>query len=164
MFRLCVVPDAAIGSCLSILGELRGDACRKGCGAAEDGVGSSAPVFGERRTSNALMGVAAADVADADVVSCVLLDLELSLRGVGEPLRSIAGDFGGTSGGEEGFSVLTLRDGFAPGLKIGDSGLVVGDTDTSCVMMGEGPVMHEIIASPKGPDLQAVPGALFDLS
>jgi hypothetical protein len=30
--------------------------------------------------------------------------------------------------------------------------------------LGEGPVMQEIIASPNGPDLHAVPGALFDLS
>lgn len=162
MLRLCAGPDAAIGSCLSILGELRGDTCRKECDAAEDGVGKSAAVFGERRKSDALTGVGPPDVADAGVLSCDLLDLELSLSGVGDPLRSIVGDLGGTSGGDGGLAVSTLRDGFAPGLSIGDSGLVVGDT--SCFKRGEGPVMQEIIASPNGPDLHAVPGALFDLS
>jgi hypothetical protein len=162
MLRPCAVPDAAMGSCLSILGELRGDACRKECDAAEDGVGRSAVVFGERRRSDALTGVGPPDVADAGVVSCDLLGLELSLSGVGDPLRSSVDDLGGTSGGDGGLAVLTLRDGFAPGLSIGDSGLVIGDV--CCVRLGEGPVMQEIIASPNGPDLHAVPGALFDLS
>lgn len=171
MFRLCEGPCTAIGSCLSVLGEFLGDACRKEYDAAEDGVGRCAPVFGERRTSDALMGVAPPAVDDVGLASCDLLDLELSLSGAGEPLRSGAGDLGGTSGGNEGLIVSTLRDGFAPGLRIGDKGLAVilGDCwivkgVPSCAMIGEGPVMHDIIASPNGPVLQAVPGALFDLS
>jgi hypothetical protein len=85
-----------IGSCFSILGELRGDAARKECDAADEGVGRRDPVLGERLVSAALTGVAPPDVADAGVVSGVLLDLELSWRGAGELFRSIAGDLGGT--------------------------------------------------------------------
>lgn len=117
-------------SCFSILGEFRGDAARKECDAVEEGVGRSAPVLGERLTSIELCGVVPPDVADAGVVSGVLLVFELSLRGAGEALRSIAGDLGGTSGGDEGFTISTLRDGFTPGLRIGGSGwpVMLGDS------------------------------------
>lgn len=99
MLRLCDDPCANIGSCFSIRGEFWGDAVRKEFDTAEDGVGRSTPVLGERLISAALTGVAPPGVADAGVVSGVLLDLEVSLRGAGDPLRSIAGDFGGTCGG-----------------------------------------------------------------
>lgn len=171
MLRPCEAPAVAMGSCFSTFGESRGDACRKGFDIADDGVGRSPPVFGDRLTSAALKGVIPADVADAGVWSCVRLDLELSFKGVGEPLRPITGDLGGTSGGDEGFTVSTLRVGLAPGLRIGDNGRpdMLGDSCiaigvASCEMIGDGPVMHDIIASPNGPVLQAVPGALFDLS
>lgn len=123
MLRLCEGPCTAMGSCFSAFGESRGDAALKECDTAEEGVGRSAPVFGERLMSAAPTRVAPPDVADPGVVSAVRLDLELSLRGAGEPLRSMAGDLGGTSGGDVGLAVSTLRDGFAPGLKIGESGL-----------------------------------------
>jgi hypothetical protein len=51
------------------------------------------------------------------------------MRGAGEPLRSPAGDFGGTRGGNskspEKLAVSTLNSGFGldMGLMIGDSGL-----------------------------------------
>lgn len=121
MFRACE-PEPMRGSCFSVLGELRGDAVRKELDCAEEGVDSSVPVFGERLASAALRGVDPPDVADAGVVSGVLLDLELSFRGAGDPLRSTEGDLGGTSGGNVGLTVSTFRDGLAPGLKIGDSG------------------------------------------
>lgn len=123
MFRLCAAPCVAMGSCFSIFGESRGDAARKECDTAEEGVGRRAPVFGDRLISAALTGVAPPETADPGVTSAVLLDLELSLSGAGEPFRSIAGDFGGTSGGDAELAVSTLRDGLAPGLKIGESGL-----------------------------------------
>lgn len=129
------------------------------------------------------MGVMPPGVAVAGVVSCDRLDFVLSLSGLGEPLRSAAGDLGGTSGGYSASSwmtsVSTFRVGFreTPGLRIGDSGFpkVAGaserlgcsdregaKTDSSCA--GEGPVTQEIRASPNGPALQFVPGALLDLS
>jgi hypothetical protein len=167
--RLCGAPCVAMGSCFSTLGESRGDAALKECDTAEEGVDRRVPVFGDRLISAALTGVTPPDTADPGVTSAVLLDLELSLRGAGEPLRSMAGDLGGTSGGAVELAVSTLRDGFAPGLKIGESGLPLllslRDVGVACcVRTGDGPVMQEIIASPKGPDLQAVPGALLDRS
>lgn len=130
-------------------------------------MGRRAPVLGERLTSIALTGVAPPDVADAGVVSGVLLDLELSLRGAGDSFRSTAGDLGGTWGGNTWLIVSTFRDGFMPGLRIGDSGRppVLADSwarvgVTCCTSTGDGPVTHEIMASPKGPVLQFVPGAL----
>lgn len=160
MFRPC---EAAIGSCFSTLGESRGDACRKGFDTAEDGVGRSVPVLGDCLMS---AGVNPPEAVDAGVCNCDLLVLEVSFKGAGEPLRSSVGDLGGTSGG---FTVSTLRVGLAPGLKIGDScrPARLGDSCigfASCATMGDGPVMQEIIASPNGPALQAVPGALLDLS
>jgi hypothetical protein len=41
-------------------------------------------------------GVLPPDVIDAGVISWVLLGFEFRTRGVGEPLRSAAGDLGGT--------------------------------------------------------------------
>lgn len=123
MLRLCEAPCMAMGSCFSTFGESRGEAVLKECDTAEEGVGRRAPVFGDRLTSAALTRVAPPDTADPGVMSAVLLDLELSLSGEGEPLRSIAGDLGGTSGGAMELAVFTLRGGFAPGLKIGESGL-----------------------------------------
>lgn len=165
MLRLCKAPCVAIGSCFSIFGESRGDAALNECDTAEEGVGRCAPVFGERLISAAVTGVAPPDAADTAFTSAVLLDLELSFRGAGEPLRSIAGDFGGTSGGDARLATSTLRDGFAPGLKIGESDLplLLSYREVGvacCVSTGEGPVTQEINASPKGPALQAVPGAL----
>jgi hypothetical protein len=123
MLRPCEAACVAMGSCLSIFGESRGDAALKACDTVEEGVGKWAPVFGERLISAALRGVAPPDVTDAGVTSAVLLGLEPSLRGAGEPLRSIEGDLGGTSGGDAELAVSTLRDGFAPGLRMGESGL-----------------------------------------
>ena len=167
MLRLCEDPWLSIGSCFSIRGEFWGDAVRKEFDTAEEGVGRRAPVLGERLISAALTGVAPPDVADAGIVSGVLLDLELSLRGAGDPLRSVAGDLGGTWGGNAGFTVSTFSDGFMPGLRIGKSGLApaLGDPCAMvgvicCASTGEGPVTQEIIASPNGPALQFVPGAL----
>ena len=78
MLRLCDELCVVMGSCFSIRGELRGDAARNECDTAEEGVGRSTPVLGERRTSAALRGVAPPDVADAGVASGILLALELS--------------------------------------------------------------------------------------
>lgn len=69
MFLLCEGPRQAIGSCLSVFGELRGDAVREEVGCADEGVGRRVPVFGERLTSAALRGVPPPEVADAGVVS-----------------------------------------------------------------------------------------------
>lgn len=88
-----------MGSRLSIRGEPRldeGDADAKGFVNVVGGVGSAVIPLGERRLSTALMGVLPPDVKEAGVMSCVLLVFELSTRGDGEPLRSTAGDFGGT--------------------------------------------------------------------
>ena len=82
----------------STLGEPRleaGDAELNGFVKAVGGV-ERGMVFGDRRKSTALKGVFPADVMVAGVISCVLLAFELSTRGAGEPLRSTAGDFGGT--------------------------------------------------------------------
>jgi hypothetical protein len=130
IFRLCDDTCVTIGSCFSIRGEFRGEAVRKEFEMAEEGVGSKAPVFGERLTSIALDEIALPAVADAGVVSGVLLVFELSLRGAGDPLRSIAGDLGGTWGGSTGLVVFNFSGGFAPGLRIGDNGLpvVLGDS------------------------------------
>lgn len=68
----------------------------------------------------------------------------------------------------------TLRVGLAdtPGLRIGDRGFpkealacseIGGVVDVSA-WAGEGPVTHDIKASPNGPFLQFVPGALLDRS
>ena len=190
-FLLCVLCEA-IGSRLSIFGEprcstaLEGDVILNGFEIADSGVGSGPLTFGDRRFSKALMGVMPPDVAVAGVVSCDRLDFVFSLRGLGEPLRS-AGDFGGTSGRDSPsswfISVSTFKAGFVatPGLKIGDNGLP-NEVDTSdrldCSGMGTaevgiacpatgpaaGPVTQDIRASPKGPALQFVPGALLDLS
>jgi hypothetical protein len=133
--------------------------------------------FGDRLLSLALMGVKPPECMDAGVRSCVLLDLRLSTSGPGEPLRSTTGDLGGTSGGSSWswfeLTVLTLSRGFGVvvGLRIGDSGFP-GPLSTSeelggvgaCFCTGDGPVTHETIASPKGPNRQFVPGALHDLS
>lgn len=160
-------------------GEPRLDAGEPEKGFVNDvgGVGRGYMPFGERRLSLALMGVKPPECPDAGVRSCVLLDLRLSTRGPGESLRSQAGDLGGTSGGNSWSSleltVLTLSTGFgvAVGLRIGESGFPeplstsedmggVGD----CFCTGDGPVTHETMASPKGPDRQFVPGALHDRS
>lgn len=67
---------------------------------------------------------------DAGVMSCGRLDLEVRTRGAGEAFRSIAGDFGGTWGGNSRsctkVAVLTFSAGFglALGLRMGDNGLV----------------------------------------
>lgn len=68
MFRPCE-PGPTSGSCFSVLGELRGEAVRNVDECAEEGVGKSVPVLGERLVSAALRGVEPADVADAGVVS-----------------------------------------------------------------------------------------------
>lgn len=166
ILRLCEGPCVGIGSCFSIRGELRGDAVRNEFDTAEEGVGRCAPVFGERLMSEALTGVAPPDAACAGVVSGVLLDLELSFRGAGEPLRSMAGDLGGTWGGDEELTVSTFKEGFAPGLRIGESGRPAALFDSRevgvacCTRTGDGPVTQETIASPNGQALQFVPGAL----
>jgi hypothetical protein len=120
------------------------------------------------------------DVIDAGVMSCGLLDFGLRTNGAGEPLRSSDGDFGGTCGGSSRSSAtlevssfnigLILLFGLAPGLRIGDKGLlgILSDSGEkrrsfSCCI-GDGPVTQAINASPKGPALQLVPGALHDLS
>jgi hypothetical protein len=184
MFLLCeALWDAicaAIGSLLSTLGDPRldaGDAARKGLVNTVGGVGSGRIVFGERRISTALKGVFPPEVIEAGVKSCVLLAFEFSMRGVGEPLRSTAGDFGGTCGGNSrspgklAVSTLSVGFGLAIGLTMGDKGFpealgvsreVAGVFCSDWV--AEGPVTHETIASPKGPALQFVPGALHDLS
>lgn len=68
-------------------------------------------------------------------------------------------------------STLSVGLGVAPGLSIGDSGFpeTLSNSEEDCgmacwVCTGEGPVTHAIIASPNGPFLQFVPGALQDLS
>lgn len=168
---------------------LEGDAALKGFEMAESGVGNG---FGERRVSIALCGVVPPVVIVAGVASWVLLDFEASrrgageplLKGVGEPLRETEGDFGGTSGGISTPSsillVSTFKAGFTPGLKIGDRGFPRG-VEVSTMLMTEvsiesgkyvcccdgiyvGPVTQAIRASPNGPALQLVPGALLDLS
>lgn len=62
----------------------------------EGGVGRPMPPFGDRRRSIALKGVTPPEPVDAGVASCVLLAFEFRTNGAGEPLRSAAGDFGGT--------------------------------------------------------------------
>ena len=143
---------------------------------AEGGVGRGIVVLGDR-LSTTLNGVTPLDVIDAGVKSCVLLAFEFSTRGAGEPLRSTAGDLGGTCGGNSispgKLAVSTFSNGFglAMGLMIGDNGfpgaLSVSEEIGEVVCWdrtGEGPVTQETIASPKGPALQFVPGALHDLS
>jgi hypothetical protein len=133
--------------------------------------------FGDLRRSIALNGVPPPEVIDASVVSCGLLALEFMTSGTGEPLRSTAGDFGGTCGGSSlstsKLAVSTFNKGFgvAPGLRIGDNGLpgILSNSEKRgalawWVFTGEGPVTQAIIASPNGPALQFVPGALQDLS
>lgn len=192
MFLLWDVAAVAMGSRLSILGEprrstaLEGEPALKGLEIADRGVGSGRPIFGERLESTALEGeVPLGVVIEAGVISCVLLDLEWSLRGLGDGLRSVSGDFGGTSGGSSIPSrmlfVSTFSAGFAftPGLRMGDSGfpralgtsnlLILGVSAVAggvvcSVGTGEGPVTQDMRASPNGPVLQLVPGALLDLS
>jgi hypothetical protein len=186
--RLCKLCEA-IGSRLSILGEPRcshaldGDPALNGFDIADRGVGSAPCTLGDRRFSKALMGVMPPGVAFAGVVSCDRLDFVLSLRGLGEPLRSAAGDLGGTSGRDSTSSwmtsVSTFKAGFdmTPGLRIGDSGfpkVTDGSKRLGCSgeekkkecssCAGEGPVTQDIRASPKGPALQFGPGALLDRS
>jgi hypothetical protein len=187
-FRLCELCKA-IGSRLSILGEPRcshaldGDPALNGFDMADRGVGSAPCTLGDRRFSGAPTGVMPQGVAVAGVVSCDRLDFVLSLRGLGEPLRSVAGDLGGTSGRDSTSSWMTSVSSFkvgldmTPGLRIGDSGFPKvtdgskrpGCSDeerkkecSSCA--AEGPVTQDIKASPKGPAFQFVPGALLDLS
>jgi hypothetical protein len=98
MFLLCDAALAAMGSRLSTLGEPRldaGDAVLKGFVNTVGGVGRGMWP-GDRRASAALRGVFPPDVVDAGVISWVLLALEVRMRGAGEPLRSTAGDLGGT--------------------------------------------------------------------
>jgi hypothetical protein len=100
MFLLCDADVAivAMGSRLSTLGDPRleaGDAVLNGFVNMVGGVGR-AMWPGERRLSTALRGVLPPDVIDAGVISWVLLGFEFRTRGVGEPLRSAAGDLGGT--------------------------------------------------------------------
>jgi hypothetical protein len=132
MFLLCDEVVADMGSFLSTRGDPRldaGDAVLKGLMNMVGGVGRGI-AFGDRRLSTALRGVFPPEVMEAGVMSCVLLALELSIRGAGEALRSTAGDFGGTRGGNSRSSlklvVLTFRSGLglAIGLMIGDNGLV----------------------------------------
>lgn len=181
-FRLCEL----MGSCRSTLGEARrsialfGDAALK---AAESGVGSGP--LGDRRASMALTGVA--DASEDGVISCDLLALGLSF-GPGDPFLSIEGDLGGTSGGSSNPSralgpVSNLRAGLlpgVPGLRMGESGLprsvlelsVLGTSRPGdgvtvpwlSVCRYDGPVTQETMASPNGPTLQLVPGALLDRS
>lgn len=135
--------------------------------------------FGERLRSIALRGVPVAEFNEAGVMSCGRLDFCVRTRGVGEGLRSTAGDLGGTAGGSSLSScswkllVSTFKVGFgvAPGLRMGDSDLAVtrgvseiGNWVVCWACTGEGPVTQAIIASPNGPALQLVPGALQDLS
>jgi hypothetical protein len=168
-----------MGSRLSTRGDPRldaGDAALNGFVNAEGGVGR-AMVCGDRRASTALSGVFPPDVKEAGVMSCVLLALELSIKGAGEPLRSVVGDLGGTRGGSsksmDKLAVSTFNSGF--GL---DSGLRMGESDRPDVFgvsddmkkficwdwLGEGPVTQETMASPNGPAFQLVPGTLQDLS
>lgn len=127
--RLWDAAVAAMGSFRSTLGEPRleaGDAVLNGFVKAVGGV-ERGMVFGDRRKSIALSGVFPAEVIVAGVMSCVLLALELSIRGAGEPLRSPAGDFGGTWGGKSrsprvAVSSFSVGLGLAMGLMIGDSG------------------------------------------
>jgi hypothetical protein len=133
--------------------------------------------LGDLRRSNALNGVPPPEVVDAGVVSWGLLAFEAKISGAGEPLRSTKGDLGGTCGGSSKSSmklaVSTFNKGFgvAPGLSIGDNGLpgtLSRSEEKGAVLCwtspGEGPVTQAIMASPKGPALQFVPGALQDLS
>lgn len=77
-----------------------GEATLNGLELADRGVGKGALTLGDRRLSKAFKEDMAAGVAEAGVVSCDRLDFVFSLRGLGEPLRSAAGDFGGTLGGD----------------------------------------------------------------
>jgi hypothetical protein len=168
---------------------LEGDAALNGFEIADSGVGNG---FGDRRVSIALCGVMPPDVIEAGFMSWVLLGFEVSRRGAGEPLlkgagdslRDAEGDFGGTSGGISTPSrillVSTFKAGFTPGLNIGDNGFPTG-AETSILLVGKvsidsgkyvcccncisvGPVTQAMRASPNGPALQLVPGALLDLS
>ena len=185
ILRLC----EAIGSRFSMRGETRcskaldGDPALKGFDIADSGVGNGVFTFGERRKSIALWGVLPPDVIEAGVINCGRLDLELKVRGAGESLLPKAGDFGGTSGGISMPSrmvvVSTFNEGFTLGLRMGESGLPIGAEASSLTvwMMSEdpgkmlcseakcdGPVTQDIRASPNGPALQLVPGALLDRS
>jgi hypothetical protein len=188
IFLLCECE--AIGSRLSTLGEARpkaldGDPALKGFEIAERGVGNAALELGDRRDSRALRGVVPPDVIEAGVISCVLLVFGLRTRGAGEPLRSRAGDLGGTSGRISTPSVMlvvsTFKAGLAwLGLRMGERGLPIGAEASSLMRLEssdvaavaafcsdgiyEGPVTQAMRASPKGPVLQLVPGALLDLS
>ena len=193
MFLLCDEAMCAVmGSRFSVLGEPRrssapGEQALKGLDMADRGVGSGPFTLGDLLDSSALEGVVPPLCKVEGVLSCVLLDFGLSLRGLGEPLRSVGrsvGDLGGTSGRRSDaslISVSTFNDGFVPtpGLRIGDNGLpsvleisvllnTVGSRRLSgvfsSVSTGEGPVMQDIRALPKGSVLQFVPGALLDRS
>lgn len=69
MFRPCRDPGPLMKSCFSIFGELRGDAVLKEDECADEGVGKSVPVFGERLASTALTGGLPLEVAELGVVS-----------------------------------------------------------------------------------------------
>jgi hypothetical protein len=184
-FLLC----ETIGSRFSIMGDARcstaleGEPTLNGFEIADRGVGKAPLTFGDRRLSKVPMETMPPGAVVAGVVSCDRLDFVLSLRGLGEPLRSATGDFGGTSGGESTSSWMTSVSTFnaglvdTPGLRMGDNGFpkVAGASDRvncsevnilqdSSSRAGEGPVTQDIIASPKGPFLQFVPGALLDRS
>jgi hypothetical protein len=178
MLRLCCTVGASRGSRFSARGEFRfdaGDAVEKGFDTAKEGVVIVVPVLGDRLGSEALSGVWPPDEIGVRVD---LLGLELSLAGDGEPLRSTEGDLGGTRGGSSKWSgtlmvssLNTVVLGLTPGLMMGERGLPVllgwsdPKGDGACgAKTGEGPVTHDIIASPKGPDLQFVPGALKERS
>jgi hypothetical protein len=179
IFLLCDEDITAIGSRLSTRGDPRldaGEAALNGLMNVVGGVGRGM-AFGDRRMSIALRGVFPPEVMDAGVMSCVLLAFEFSMRGAGEPLRSTAGDFGGTCGGISEspvkLAVSTFSSGFGlvMGLIIGDSGFVavLGVSEIAGVfcwesLTGEGPVTQDTMASPNGPARQFVPGALQDLS
>lgn len=170
----------ATGSRFSIRGGPRfddGDATEKWFENADRDVRRGTVALVGRLLSTALRGVFPPEGRDAGVMSWDLLVLELRVKRAGEPLRSIAGNLGGTSGGSSTSSgtvaVSTFNDGLglAPGLGIGDISFL-GTLWVSkekgrvncCAGTGEGPVTRDIIASPNGPDLQLVPGALQDLS
>ena len=198
MFLPCDDDWATKGSRFSILGDPRrsaadGDPALNGFEMAERGVGSGWFTFGDRLESSELLDGFPVDVKTF-VRSCVLLDLVVSLRGLGDALRSVAGDLGGTSGGFLSLLLLLLlllllilgavlvsrvKVGFwlTPGLRMGESGFpkelgasnleeaIEGSADSGVFWPDDdGPVTQAIRASPKGLLLQFVPGALLDLS
>lgn len=190
MFLLCDDTICIVmGSRFSTRGDPRrssapGEPALKGLDMADKGVGSGPLTLGDRLDSRALEGAVPPGWLVDGVMSCVLLDFGFSFRGLGEPLRSV-GDLGGTSGRlsvASLTSVSTFNAGFVltPGLRMGDNGLPrvlgisvlvntagsrrLGGLFCSVSCTGEGPVMQDIRALPKGSVLQFVPGALLDRS